>query len=176
MDPLIVVSGCLRTGTSMMMRMLYLGGMDIVADSRTLAPHQFNAHGTFEVVDYAWLMCHPNEIAGHAVKIVAPLLDPLGSLLTQMPMKVIFMQRSYKAILKSRKNQGVIKDVPPWIEEKEALDLFHRHNTPLMKVDYGEAIKRPRVIAVKVRNFIQHDLDIDKMVEAVDPKQNHFGK
>ena len=38
----------------------------------------------------------------------------------------------------------------------------------LLQVDYGDAIERPREVAVGVCGFLERDLDVEAMVAAVD--------
>jgi hypothetical protein len=163
----------------MMMRMLHLGGMNIVADLESLEekPGHHNKYGTFEVANYDWLVDNPNKIAGHCVKIVTQYITYLEHLhvKAQLPMKVIFMLRSLTAIHASLKKQEVIWDPPPIESIALGRKVVDHHKIPTLYVEFSECIKYPVATSQKVIDFIGRDLDIEKMVSAIDPDENHFG-
>src|SRR6266540_3223846 len=76
--PLVVVSGLPRSGTSMMMKMLAEGGLDILSDSFRTADED-NPNGYFEIErsknlrdgDKTWL----KNAQGKAVKVISYLLE-----------------------------------------------------------------------------------------------------
>ena len=76
MDPIVVVSGLPRSGTSMVMRIVEAGGLKLIVDGKRKAD-QDNPKGYFEyekvkelAKDDSWL----KDISGKVVKIVSPLL------------------------------------------------------------------------------------------------------
>ncbi len=91
-EPIIVVSGLPRTGTSMMMQMLDAGGIDLVTDGLRAADES-NPLGYMEyervkdledAEDKAWL----HDARGRAVKVIAFLLEHLPATYNY---KVVFM-------------------------------------------------------------------------------------
>jgi hypothetical protein len=96
-EPVIVVSGLPRSGTSMMMKMLAAGGLEIVTDNLR-EPNVDNPKGYFEFErvkklpdgDTAWLV----DAQGKVVKIISALLKHLPAGYTY---KVLFMQRRMEA-------------------------------------------------------------------------------
>ena len=102
MKPVIIVSGLPRSGTSMMMKMLAAGGIEIHTDHLRKADED-NPQGYYEVElvkhlqhDSAWL----HHMKGKAVKIISFLLYYLPLTLRY---QIIFMQREMQEILMSQK-------------------------------------------------------------------------
>jgi hypothetical protein len=91
-EPITVVSGLPRSGTSLMMQMLAAGGVPILTDAQR-APDEDNPRGYFELQavkhttqDASWLRDAP----GKAVKIIHVLLKDLSA---AQSYQVIFMRR-----------------------------------------------------------------------------------
>src|SRR6266536_2490928 len=102
-EPIIVVSGLPRSGTSMMMKILAEGGLSIVTDElRT--PDTDNPNGYFELENVKqmsagnvdWL----SNAGGKVVKVISALLEYLPPLYSY---KVIFMEREIREILASQR-------------------------------------------------------------------------
>jgi len=100
-QPIIVVSGLPRSGTSMMMRMLEAAGIQPLTDHiRTADSDNLKGYYEFERVkklkegDVAWL----SDAQGKAVKIIAALLIELPS---NYEYHVLFMRRKMEEILAS---------------------------------------------------------------------------
>ena len=105
--PVIVISGLPRSGTSMMMQMLYSGGLPVMTDELRTADED-NPKGYFEVErikdlhkenDKSWLASYK----GKAIKIISFLLLHLPS---RVNYKVIFMERDLDEILASQKKNA----------------------------------------------------------------------
>src|SRR6185369_5935200 len=101
-EPVIIVSGLPRSGTSMMMSMLVAGGIKAMTDSIRTADED-NPKGYFELEkvkelekDHLWL----SDAAGKAIKIISALLKHLPR---EYPYKTIFMRREMKEILASQR-------------------------------------------------------------------------
>jgi len=78
-EPVIVVTGLPRSGTSMLMQMLAAGGVPILSDGARQADED-NPHGYFEFEPVKQLLKNSQwlfEARGKAVKIVAPLIGAL---------------------------------------------------------------------------------------------------
>ena len=102
--PVIVISGLPRSGTSMMMQMLYAAGLPVITDQLRTADED-NPKGYFEIErikglyqenDKSWLV----DYKGKAVKIISFLLLHLPA---KINYKVIFMERDLDEILASQK-------------------------------------------------------------------------
>src|ERR671923_2816349 len=102
-DSIIVVSGLPRSGTSMMMKMLAAGKIELFTDNLRVADED-NPEGYFEFErvkklkdgDFAWL---PGA-QGKAVKVISALLEFLPS---EFNYQVIFMRRRMSEILASQR-------------------------------------------------------------------------
>ncbi len=100
---IVVVSGLPRSGTSMMMKMLEQGGLQVVTDSlRTADDDNPKGYYEFETVKQmpsgqtAWL----DGAQGKVVKVISALLEYLPS---KYHYKVIFMERAIGEVLASQK-------------------------------------------------------------------------
>ena len=100
-DPLVIVSGLPRSGTSLMMSLLAAGGHPILTD-QLRTPDPDNPRGYFEYTpvrslmrDNTWLSAH----RGRAIKIISTLLPFIPA---DLPLKVICMQRHLPEVLASQ--------------------------------------------------------------------------
>jgi hypothetical protein len=183
MDPEIItiVSGLPRSGTSMMMRMLESGGMEVLTDSiRT--PDQDNPKGYYEFErvkeieqDQAWL----EEAQGKAVKMIAALLKHLPP---SYSYQVLFMRRAMAEILASQAEMLVRRgEDTDAVSDERIAQLFRKHvkqvaawidgqtNMQVLYVDYGKVLSEPDQQARRINRFLGGVLDVDKMARAVDP-------
>ena len=106
-----VVSGLPRSGTSMMMKMLDAGGMEILSDEVRKADED-NPKGYYEFEkvkelekDASWM----GQAAGKAVKIISALLMHLPE---EYSYRIIFMRRKMEEILKSQEQMLIRRDEP----------------------------------------------------------------
>lgn len=177
---IIIVSGLPRSGTSMMMNMLKAGGFPILTDELRQADED-NPYGYYELEDVkrikediSWLP----QATGKAVKMVSALLYDLPG---EYEYKIIFMQRPMKEILASQRKmleRMGKKDIPP---DEEIEYLYAKHlkeimdwleDQPNMKVlymKYNDLIASPGKEINKIRDFLGHHMDADKMISVVDP-------
>lgn len=174
--PVVVVSGLPRSGTSMMMKMLQAGGLEIVTDEiRTADNDNPNGYFEFERVkqmsmgDRTWL----DDAGGKVVKVISALLEHLPP---DRSYKVVFMEREIKEILASQKkmldNRGeksTISDdemaeqyrvhlqaVKPWLARQPHMDVLYVGYNAMM-ADPGPHIRR-------VIEFLGLPLDADGML------------
>jgi hypothetical protein len=175
-----IVSGLPRSGTSMMMQMLDAGGASILTDKVRQAD-QNNPRGYYEyekvkkmMTDVSWI----EEANGKIIKVVAPLLQNLPN---KYDYKIIFMRRDMPEILRSQQimlgqKATVEKQAYPIVlaeafnkQLEKAEAMFKRMpNAEVLYVDYASAIENSEETAETVAEFLGEDLDIGKMVEAVD--------
>ena len=177
---IVVVSGLPRSGTSMMMRMLDNAGITPLTDKVRTADNN-NPHGYYEyepVKNMANNAKWMPEAEGKAVKIIAQLLPFLPA---KHRYKIIFMQREISEVLISQqlmlgktreqaiKNYpfklaqtyfGQLERVEQWIEDQPNVDI--------LRVNYADAHNNPRETATRVIEFLDRNLDVDAMINAVD--------
>jgi hypothetical protein len=181
---IIVVSGLPRSGTSMMMKMLEAGGMELATDNIRTADED-NPKGYFEYErvkqldkseDKSWL----GHCRGKAIKIISFLLRELPA---DFHYKVIFMQRHLEEVIASQNKMLVrrgeptneandnkmIKNYGMHLKKMEFL-LEDEPNFSTLEVGYREVLERPAEHAARIRRFVGIDLDTEGMAGAVDRK------
>ena len=179
-DAITIISGLPRSGTSMMMRMLGAGGMEILTDNiRTADEDNPQGYYEFERVkrsehDQAWLA----DARGKAVKMISALLKHLPR---NYSYKVIFMRRKMEEILASQKQMLTRREEPTGtISDVKMADIFRRHlaeieawlaqqpNIEVIYVQYDQAVQEPISQAQKVNHFLGSSLNVQKMARVVD--------
>lgn len=178
---IVIVSGLPRSGTSMMMRMLDRGGMDVLTDELREADSD-NPKGYYEFErvkkiehDRAWLP----DAEGKVVKIISQLLQHLPH---GYSYKVVFMRRRMEEILASQKRMLVRRgEETDKIADEQLAALFRQHlervqswlegqpNIDVVYVSYNQVVERPREEARRVVRFLNEDLDVDRMEGVVEP-------
>lgn len=182
-EPVVLVSGLPRSGTSMAMKMLAAGGLEVVADGIRTADED-NPRGYFEDErvkalgesrDKGWL----RAARGRAVKVISYLLKDLPA---DNNYKVIFLRRDLREVLASQEKMLERRNEESGSSDQQMLEIFESH---LWRVDYlfkhaahferldlryAEVVAEPRRAAERINAFLGGRLDVDKMVEAVDPQ------
>jgi hypothetical protein len=179
-QPIVVVSGLPRSGTSMMMRMLVAGGVPALVDGvRAADVSNPNGYFEFEPVkgldkdgDLSWLPA----ARGKAVKIISQLLTWLPE---SYDYRVVFMHRDLDEVLASQQamleRRGEVDGDPARAREiytahLAQVDRFMAARScfrPLY-VHYREAVANPTAAAAQVAALIGRPLDQDAMARAVD--------
>ncbi|WOO39944.1 alkaline phosphatase family protein [Rubellicoccus peritrichatus] len=181
-QPLVVVSGLPRSGTSLMMQMLDAGGISIVTDKERVADES-NPKGYYEdervkklptEKDRSWL----KECRGQAIKIIAPLL---GFIPPVLPVKIIFMQRDPNEVITSQRTMLERDGKTGATTEDEALArtfaaqlagvnqlTVARDKVELLVVGYADAVNDPKTVAQRVADFLGVDFDADKAAKVAD--------
>lgn len=181
-QPVIIVSGLPRSGTSMMMKMLEAGGLEVLTDY-VRQPNEDNPKGYYEFErvkklpegDTAWL----KAAEGKVVKVISALLLHLPSDHTY---KILFMRRSLEEILASQKQMLVRRGEPTdKVDDAEMARLFQKHlqevqswldrqsNITYLDVDYNVMLRDPRPQVMQILTFLGDTLDFEKMMDVVDP-------
>ncbi len=181
-EPITIVSGLPRSGTSMMMQMLEAGGIQPLKDDiRT--PDDDNPKGYYEfervkqiAQDQAWLA----DARGHVVKMVSALLTQLPS---SYQYKIVFMRRNMDEILASQKVMLARKQQPQdKVADEKMAALFRTHlatvekwlaeqpNIQVLYVHYNEMLQDPATHVQEINQFLGGRLDSAKMVGVVDRK------
>jgi len=181
-QPIIIVSGLPRSGTSMMMQVLVAGGLEVMTDQiRTADDDNPKGYYEFERVkklrdgDVAWL----GQAHGKVVKIISALLPYLP---TGHHYQIVFMRRALPEILASQKkmlsNRG---ENPDSISDDEMGALFKKHlqsvedwigkqpNVRRIDIDYNGLVQNPAPIIADLNHFFGGKLDPAKMAQVVDP-------
>jgi len=176
-----VVSGLPRSGTSLVMQMLAAGGMTVLSDGRREADHS-NPRGYFEYqrvknlkADNAWL----GEGQGKAVKIIVQLIPYVPP---RYRYRVVIVERdldevvaSQRAMLEREGRSGAqISDeqlkrvfatqssrVYRWMQNQAGVDVLTVHHRQL--------IENPALASVEIAEFLDGQVDIERMAEVVDP-------
>ena len=182
-DPVIVVSGLPRSGTSMLMKMLESGGLTVWTDSQRQADDD-NPKGYFELervktldkgVDKSWV----RESRGKVLKVISFLLKDLPS---DNFYKVIFVRRNLDEVLASQNkmlvNRGETKDAASDEKMKQNYEthlrktdyfLKHEKNFEVLYLDHRQIIENGPEQARKISAFLGGSLNVDAMAQAVDP-------
>lgn len=177
-----IVSGLPRSGTSMMMRMLNAGGLDVAVDGiRKPDPDNPNGYYEFEQVkrireDVSWI---PGT-QGKVFKMVSLLLFHLPK---GFEYRVVLMRRNVNEILASQKAMLERNGKPhdPGLDGKMQ-ELFERHlggleqwlkeqeNIRFVEVWYDEVIHQTESTVKRIGAFLPSVLDEEAMVRVVDGK------
>ncbi|MBC8433805.1 MAG: sulfotransferase domain-containing protein [Desulfobacterales bacterium] len=179
MDPIVVVSGLPRSGTSMVMRIVEAGGLELIVDGKRKAD-QDNPKGYFEyekvkelAKDDSWL----KDISGKVVKIVSPLLYNLP---LTYKYKIIFVKRHMEEILASQNKMLESSGRQSHIEDSVMGEKFEVHlkkvckwiekqkNIICLYVSYNEIMQNPLPSLSKMNEFLGGILDLNAMIEAID--------
>jgi hypothetical protein len=176
---LTIVSGLPRSGTSMMMRMLEQGGLEVLTDHiRTADDDNPNGYYEFEAVkqtkeDASWL----EASEGKAVKMVYRLLYDLP---VDRTYRVLFMRRELEEILASQKVMLQRHGMADGVSEAQMSALFRaeidafykwvrqQKHIDLIDVDYNRMVADSRREITRVNQFLGGVLDEGAMVSVVD--------
>lgn len=175
----LVVTGFPRSGTSMMMRMLRGGGIEVLADEDkaeaateddVITTHKHSPYGALEMKNVGNRLIGQDglteaDTANRAIKVVCPYAK---SIPLDRPVKAIFMQRDITEIITSLIAMRRIWDED--IPETIAWTRQHLNNNhiPILFIQYKNAVKYPKATALEIQDFLHTDLEIDGMVKAVD--------
>lgn len=175
----VVVSGLPRSGTSMMMTMLQIGGLPILTDKIRKADED-NPKGYFELEkvkeikkDKSWLQKAP----GKAIKIISSLLEFLPR---DYDYQIIFMERQMEEVLASQKQMIKRRKTRDSLSNQKMTKLFSDHlkkikawlkkqpNMKVLYINYNQTVKDPKKTAKEVNQFLGGVLKEKKMAAMVD--------
>ena len=177
----IIVSGLPRSGTSMMMKMLEAGGLEILTDNlREADANNPKGYYEFERVkqmkdgDLAWL---PDAV-GKVVKIDTGLIMYLPS---DYKYKIIFMKRDLNEVLSSQKKMlGRLGKEDDNIPDDKMGKVYEEHlkqvkgwlvrqpNIEVLYVNYNAMVADPTESLHKVNEFLGGNMDVQVMSAVVD--------
>ncbi len=182
-QPIVVVSGLPRSGTSMIMKMLEAGGLPVMTDGLRTADED-NPKGYYEVervkdlgqeADKSWL----GAARGKAIKVISYLLKSLPSTFNY---KVVFIRRDLEEVLASQRKmlarRGETEETAPermralfeddlW---RAAYQLKRRTEFEWIEIQYSKVLAQPLEEARRVAEFLGGGLDVEAMAAAVDPQ------
>jgi len=179
-DFVTVVSGLPRSGTSMMMKMIEAGGLEVLQDfERTADADNPKGYYEFERVkqiktDKAWLP----QAVGKVVKAISLLLMELPP---GYEYRVVFMERDIPEVLASQRKMLLRRgEDPDSVPDEKMTGIYTKHLAQVNKwiadqphveavyVKYSDAIDNPRHHAERVNALVGGILDEDAMVRVVD--------
>ncbi len=174
-QPVIVVSGLPRSGTSMMMKMLAEGGLPLITDALR-QPDEDNPNGYFEFEPVKALADGRHDwlagAGGNVVKVVSALLEHLPP---GHHYRILFMEREIKEILASqhkmlgrRGEQATTGDAEMEAQFREHLRaakywLARQPNMDVLYVDYNRMMVRPEDYCQRIADFIRLPVDVERM-------------
>lgn len=175
-----IVSGLPRSGTSMMMKMLEAGGLEVMTDNlRTADEDNPKGYYELEVVkelesNKSWV----NDAKGKVVKVISQLLKELPS---EHTYKIVFIRRNIDEILASQKQMLIRRGEPTdAVSDEELAKMFKMHlfqietwlkkqpNLEVFYVHYGDVLANPGSNVEKINRFFDYSLDADKMAGVID--------
>lgn len=182
-----VVSGLPRSGTSMMMLILQMGGINALTDSVRQKDSR-NPHGYFEFEAVKDKHSYPEWVAsarGRAVKVVSRFV-------TYLPptehYRVLFVHRDIEEILRSQRDmashfsgesiddtdvdrlksayQQHVNHTLSWLDKRPNIEVHQLH--------YEQLLSEPEQSLNQLRTFMtSQPLCVDSMLKAIDPSLNH---
>ncbi|MFQ5349197.1 MAG: sulfotransferase family protein [Thermoanaerobaculia bacterium] len=182
-EPIVVVSGLPRSGTSMAMKMLQAGGLPLVTDGERKADED-NPKGYFEYEPVMNLARDPDKswlagARGKGVKIISTLLRELPA---GYNYRVVFMRRDLSEILASQAKMLQRRGEESGADDEQMRLVFENDlwranyllkNGPqfsVLPVHYTEVLAEPMAQARRLAGFLGGDLDVDKMAAVADPE------
>lgn len=180
-EPVVVVSGLPRSGTSMLMAMLEAGGLPLLTDEQRHADPD-NPRGYFEMEsvkslgeqqDKTWV----RNARGKGLKVISYLLKELPD---DNAYRVLFARRDLAEVIRSQNVMLERQQQPNPVDDAKALDLFRKHlvnvqllvrskrNFQLLEVAHRDALADPRRTAVAINGFLGGHLDVERMAAVVD--------
>jgi len=181
-DEVIVVSGLPRSGTSMMMKMLAAAKLPIMTDHERTADED-NPKGYFEYErvkdlkdesDKSWV----RKSRGKVLKVISHLLEDLPD---DNFYRVILMRRDFDEIIASQNKMLDRRGEENPVADEAAKEAYIRHlvdvrfmvrkrpNFEMLEIHYTQALEAPQTFVADVNAFLGGGLDIDAMMEVVDP-------
>jgi hypothetical protein len=171
----LIVTGFPRSGTSMMMRALKFGGVEILSDPDynyvELTGEPVNPADPYGVEELKSvgprIKEHDKEwTANKAVKLVTPYIEWLP---INRPLKVIFMVRDHAEIITSMLAKKDLWGMDIAQSVEFARGYIEYNKIPTLFVQYREMVKYPRSTAVRIEDFLEVELNVEEMIKAADP-------
>ena len=182
-EPVVVVSGLPRSGTSMLMKMLDAGGLPLVTDSLRVADED-NPKGYYEFERVKDLAAEKDksylrEARGKGIKVISFLLKSLPD---DLNYKVLFIRRNIQEVLASQKKMLARRNEPDETPAERMTELFQddvwratyllkrKPQFEVLELEYSSILARPLEEVRRVNQFLGGRLDVDAMAAVVDPQ------
>lgn len=181
-EPVVLVSGLPRSGTSMAMKMLEAGGLSVIQDGIRVADED-NPKGYYEdervkdlaeMDDRTWI----RGLRGKVIKVVSSLLQYLPP---DNFYKVVFVRRNLHEVLASQQkmldrrgeanetdDEAMMKMYEQHLE-KVRFQLRFRENFDVLYLNYPDVLGDPAGEARRLSEFFQGRLNVEAMTAVVDP-------
>ena len=174
-----IVSGLPRSGTSLMMRMLNVGGIPALCDEHR-TPDADNPNGYYEFESVKSIQNYGDWIdraVGHSVKMVYNLLEHLPK---DREYRVVFMRRQIDEIIQSQRAMLLRNGIKTEIPDEEIKELFERvlrqfyswlpsqTHLKLINVSYNELLSRPASTIAQINRHLGYSLDTEAMAQVID--------
>jgi hypothetical protein len=177
-----IVSGLPRSGTSMMMKILEAGGLQVFTDNLRLADED-NPKGYYELEqvkalkdgDDAWIKDAPGKV----VKVISSLLEFLPA---NYKYKIVFMRREIAEILASQKQMLIRRGESSDGDDRKMAEMFQEHlkrvrvwlanqpNMEVLYVDYNALMADPAPQVKAVAEFLGLSDHLEAMLAVPDKK------
>jgi len=180
-EPLVIVSGLPRSGTSMMMKMLEAGGVPIMTDSVRTAdvdnPKGYYEYERVKDLEKETDKSYVREGRGKALKVISWLLKDLPD---DNRYRIVFMRRDLGEVIASQNKMLQHRGEVDNSDDRMMVDAYMNHlasvrilsrkrsNFEMLEVRYDTAVKDPAAAARLVNGFLGGKLDETKMREVVD--------
>lgn len=180
-EPVVIVSGLPRSGTSMMMKMLEGGGLPIMTDQIRTAdvdnPKGYYEYERVKELEKEKDKSYIRDGRGKALKVISFLLKDLPD---DNDYRIVFMRRDLTEVLASQNKMLQHRGEDNPAEDAVMTEAYMNHlasvrilarkrpNFEMIEVRYDQAIANPREAARTVNTFLGGKLDEDKMAATVD--------
>ena len=180
-EPIVIVSGLPRSGTSMMMKMLEAGGLSVMTDAIRQAdidnPKGYYEYERVKNLEKETDKSYVREARGKVLKVISFLLKDLPD---DNFYRVVFMRRHLDEVIASQ-NKMLDRRGEDAIEDRETMaEAYRNHlaavkilvrkrpNLEMLEFRYDEAVKNPKEAARSVNAFLGGALDERAMAAVID--------
>lgn len=182
-QPVVVVSGLPRSGTSMAMKMLDAGGVELITDNERTADVD-NPKGYFEdervknlaeTDDVSWVI----DARGKGIKVVSSLLQYLPR---ELNYQLLFMRRHLHEVIASQNKMLERRGETSDTSDERMVELYESHlrrvsamlrhapHFEWVDLHYTAVLESPRQEADRIREFLGRDMDVERMAAVVDER------
>jgi hypothetical protein len=180
-EPIVIVSGLPRSGTSMMMKMLEAGGLTVMTDAIRQAdidnPKGYYEYERVKNLEKETDKSYVREARGKVLKVISFLLKDLPE---DNYYRVIFMRRHLDEVISSQ-NKMLDRRGEDAIQDRETMaEAYRNHlaavkilirkrpNLEMLEFRYDEAVRNPKDAARSVNVFLGGKLDEGAMSRVID--------
>ncbi len=180
-EPIVIVSGLPRSGTSMMMKMLEAGGLPVMTDAIRTAdidnPKGYYEYERVKELEKETDKSYIREGRGKVLKVISFLLKDLPD---DNAYKIIFMRRDLNEVIVSQNKMIKHRGETDASDDRMMIDAYMNHlaavrimvrkkpNFEMVEVRYDTAVKAPADAARQVNAFLGGKLNEAAMREVVD--------